>query len=381
MPSSRANHDRQSGGLRAVRSGLLALTGLLGSAILAVGTSTQVLPGQVAATTSGAAAGAPALPAIQSAADVTFQLLAAAPRRHDRTVTQTRRFLAQNGTMAGVHESLEVKAIGVPSPAFRLCFQGVEGQLPGSPVEQSWNATYVRCASLFHEHNSFQVHDADLAAANYTLHDFGSGMRAGRPIRRVVVFPRLLDKAIWVLELDTQTAIPLYSAEYDSSFRLLGELVVTSFQLSVAPFVASQPAMLLTRHPDFATAVRQLPTAQGLVDPGIGKIAPDFRLRFVQVTEDPANARKSLVLGYTDGIDEVFVIQTPGTTDIFSVLPGAKGAVPAANAATIARFRDRALSILTFWHQGVTFQMVGRGSMLRLEQVAKRICVQAITGR
>jgi hypothetical protein len=76
---------------------------------------------------------------------------------------------------------------------------------------------------------------------------------------------------------------------------------------------------------------------------------------------------------YTDGVDQFVVVQAPGTPDMFGALPGRAG-----GGHVIGRFRDPAMSVLVFWEGGVSFQVAGRGSLRRLDGVARDLYVQAL---
>ena len=82
--------------------------------------------------------------------------------------------------------------------------------------------------------------------------------------------------------------------------------------------------------------------------------------------------------GYTDGIDQFFVTQTFGVSDLFASLPARK---KPSRSHTIARYRDPAMSVLLFWDDGVSFQVAGRGSLLRLDDFAQAIYTKAIYNR
>ena len=103
-------------------------------------------------------------------------------------------------------------------------------------------------------------------------------------------------------------------------------------------------------------------------------------VRPLQVADNPLNNRRSMVLTYTDGIDEFFVIESPGVPEYFAGLPSqSKGGVGATN--TIARYQDPTMRVLLFWDDGVGFQVAGRGSLGRLDGLAKSIYTQAVLGR
>ena len=138
----------------------------------------------------------------------------------DYSVEQLRRFRDEMGNVVTVREQLQVDANGTARPDFQLTFVRVEGEPLGSALSLKWQQSYDRFATLFFRHGSFQIRDLARASANYTLHDFGQVIRAGRVARRMVVFPATGDKAIWVIDVDSVTSVPLLIAEFDSQLQL-----------------------------------------------------------------------------------------------------------------------------------------------------------------
>ncbi|HEX5054643.1 MAG TPA: hypothetical protein VFZ65_22905 [Planctomycetota bacterium] len=276
-----------------------------------------------------------------------------------------------------MRERLSVDADGTDAPPFELAFVGVDGELPGSPTFQKWQRTYQRFGNLFYQHGSFRIRDLAKAQSNYTLHQFGTQMRINRTVFRIVIFPQVLDKAIWVLDVDAVTSVPLYMAEFDIHMRLLAEVEAESFSPSVALSLAAQSSQQVTVHPDFDSARTFLGDPPGLIDPNIAVVS-EYGLARVEVRDDALNGQQKLVMTYTDGLDVFLVAQTPGTTDVFAGLAPQKTSTPGLGN-TIARYRDPAMSILLFWDDGVAFQVAGRGSLLRLDELARRIFLQAIS--
>ena len=103
-------------------------------------------------------------------------------------------------------------------------------------------------------------------------------------------------------------------------------------------------------------------------------VTPDYLLENIEVHDDPINGRQRLVMSYSDGIDQFLVVQTVNSVDPFASLPSAAG-----GAHTIGRFRDPAVSALVFWEDQVAFQVAGRGSLHRLDDVARKIYLQALS--
>ncbi len=365
----------------------LAIPGLLGlsSLLPGLGCLTGAVPAQsTVATETGATAGAP--PAISSARDVTFPLLATAAQGLTWNATQIRRFRDETGAFVAVREMLTVSGNGSPRAPFKLTFLGVEGQQTTPQQMQRWSELYRRNASLLHEHGGFRVYDAAAAASNYQIFPFGSGMRAGRRVERVVVFPRRFDKAIWLLELDRATALVLYSAEFDPQARLVGDLETISLQTGgqVGPLTtgwAWRPRMQQTRHATpmeaLDEAIRRDAEAKSLVLPDLSAVVPDYAPIESHLSENLLNGSTSLVLTYSDGIDAFFVIQTPRQQDPFAGLPANVVLPGRPQPHTIAYFDDPSLRVYLFHSGSVGFTVAGRGALSRLGEVARLVYRQA----
>jgi hypothetical protein len=334
------------------------------------------------------------LTAVQSATDVTFQLLSIAPFQTSYQMQRVRRFLDGQGKVVQVREQLTLQGDSTVDSPFKLEFLDLAG--PGSAVNSTgrtqWSEVYRNHAGLLHLHGGFGVHDPVAAAQNYRLFDFGQAQRIGRPVRRVVVFPNQADKGIWVVEVDTQTGIPIYTAEYDSQLRLINELETTLFSVfgsslarNGAPAGAKstwnwKPRMRVSRFASLPLAATML-TGMSPIQPAIASIVPEYSQDLVQVTEDPVNGDRTLVLGYTDGIDEFFVLQNQGGGNPFQNNPSINVAGKG-SAHAIASYDgdDPALRAYVFHENGITFRVVGRASLVRLKDVSFRLCQQAVTG-
>jgi len=335
--------------------------------------STRNGAGKSALPAVGGAAAVPSMPVIP-----TLQSLRQAAVAQDYSLVQLRRFRSDQGNVVAVRENLQVDANGTSEPAFALAFVGVEGELPGSPVSLKWQQTYARYGAMFFSYSSFRIRDVGRAQVNYTIHDFGPVHRAGRAARRMVVFPQSGDKAVWVIDVDDQTEIVLYSAEFDTQMRLLAEVEVLSFTAGVSSQSSGGLASIAngaTVMADFVAAKTFLGDPAGLIDPNV-MVASDYSLERIEVRDDPLNGQQKLVMSYTDGIDQFVVVQAPGSADFFSGLPGK---TTQSSGHTIARYRDPAMSVLLFWDDGIAFHVAGRGSLRRLDEVARRIYIQALS--
>jgi len=339
-----------------------------------MGSGARVLAQQPTASVDG--------PVLQSEADVTFARLATLPFQRHYGFEQTRRLRDRNGAFVALDERLEVAGTGTNTSPFLLTFIGVEGQAANSVEMARWDWKYRTYAALLYDYGAFRVHDAALAASNYTIHHFGLGRRADREVRRVVVFPRRLDKSIWLIDLDVETGLLLYSAEYDSQIRLVGELAVTRV-LAPAELTPSIPALqsrlLLTRFADLGSALATFAGGTAPIAPEIGKITPEYSIVRVHVAMDPLNGERSLVLTYSDGVDTFFVLQTPGRPNPLDLSPSAIAALGAKKPQTIAYYDDPSLRTYWFGDSGVCFEVTGRGTALRLRDAAVSIYRQSLS--
>lgn len=300
----------------------------------------------------------------------TFNSIDLADKSTDRTTVQVRRFRDASGGVVAVRELMIVDAQPMQAQAHSVTFLSVDGHLPGSPVSQKWQQAYAQFGDLYFE-QSFHVRNLSKAQANYTLHDIGPSVRAGRSSRRTVVFPMHLDKSIWLLDVDSATGVVLYAVEFDVQLHVLSEVEVVSFSSTASLPQATASSQVAT----FGTAAAQLGNPAGLLDPTTTAVA-EYSLQKIEVRVDPWNGLQKLVLSYSDGIDQFFVTQKPGSLDPFAGLPGA-GTVNAGS--TIARYRDPAMTALMFWDDGVAFEVTGSGALQRLDDLAKRIYAQALS--
>jgi hypothetical protein len=324
--------------------------------------------------------------------DITFELLRDAAQSVSYSARQVRRFLQPDNTMVGVIEDV-VQEGGGADAHFRVDFVDVEGVAPPPDLRTRWSNVYVQSASLLHEHGGYRIRQLAAARANYTLHPFNRGMRGTRSCWWLVVAPVRRDKCSWVLALDEVTGVPLYQGQIDSQGRLLAEIDVLSLQVGASPgTIWWSPAMTVTRFATPAAAIasiqssgaRQIPYR--LLVPAINQVVPDYSLLFTQVTQTPLNGDRTLVLCYTDGVDEFFVLQSPNATDPFALLPvGGAGAKALGKALSdkemaVARYDDASMRVYLFHREGVLVRIAGQGALLRLDDVARRLAQQAVTG-
>lgn len=344
---------------------------LMGLALLL---SAQVAQTQIAPTTKPAGT----QPGAVTAAALSLQSIWQAPQLHDHTMVQRRRFFGPQGQIVTVRERLVVATNGTESPDFQLSYLGVEGALPGSPLDLQWAQTYLVHGKSFYLNGSFHIRELAKAQQNYSLHSFTTVVRANRSATRVVIFPARLDKAIWVVDVDMQTSLPLYAAEFDRQFRLLSEVEAISCVLSaqLPPVPPGSSAQVSTTYTSFQSALAQFESGDALIEPDSLALG-EYQLMGVKVSEDLLNQRKSLQLTYTDGVDEFYVVEEPGAAHPFAGLPSQQ-ASGGTSVNTIARYSDHSMRVLLFWDDGVSFQLAGRGSLGRLDEFARQVYTKAL---
>jgi hypothetical protein len=334
------------------------------AAIGLIGTCGNAIAQSIADATSGATASS-------SAPVPTLQSLDQSQRTQDFTAVQLRRFVDERGNIVSVREQLQVASNGTARPTFAVTFLGVEGEPVGSALSLHWQQVYAAHGAQFYLHGSFRIRDLGRAAANYTIHDFGLVLRTNRSARRMVVFPGSADKAIWVVDVDTQTGIPLYTAEFDPQLRLLSEVEALTFTNSVAaiPTITGSATQVAS----FSSARSIMGDPAEIVDPNVAPVASEYQLERVEVESSPLNGQWKMTMTYTDGVDQFLVVEVPKTPDWLATLPAR-----ANGGHVIGRFRDPAMSLLVFWEGGVLFHVAGRGSLTRLDELARALYLQAI---
>ena len=134
----------------------------------------------------------------------------------------------------------------------------------------------------------------------------------------MVVFPNTVDKAIWVVDIDTLTHVPLFVAEFDCQLKIFAEIEAVSFSTGVQGMTPATPTQAITPLNDFAAANAFLGNPTGLIEPDIAAVVGDYGLEAVEVYQDPINGREKLVMNYTDGIDQFMVVQTVNVPDPFA---------------------------------------------------------------
>ena len=319
---------------------------------------------------------------------VTFAKIAAAEASLDLRLQQIRSVLepdtGNTPHWTSMRESLVISpdpATGEPRFALELIALDPDAGAHVPPAElQRRRAVFHAHAGYLHRYGSLRIDDPELAAANYTIVPLGARSRLGRPTQRVVVLPRQIGRNPWVLEVDSAPGYPLFRAEFDAAGRAVSTLEVIAFEQVDAARVVKvdwwQPARSVQ---EFASPAEGIVAAIGqpagsardtaagvpFLVPKDEELPAGYALDRVRVVRDDLRPESSLVLDYTDGIDDFFVVQTAN-------VPEPNLPAPAGPRETYAIFvyHEQNVAQLMFHAGGVQTMVIGRGGPLLLAPLA-----------
>ncbi len=344
------------------------------------------------------AKGAPVKP-FASPSQITFQHMQDAMARRTYAIRQVRRAREQlplptggGGTNAkrtlgfgikrasatrwvGTKESLLHQGLGTNTPErFQLQFLGIEGRTLTPFGLSQRQRIFAESAGFLFRYQNFRVHDVAQANLNYIIYYLGKTQRIGRPTYRVAVIPRRWDRSAWLLDLDLQTAYPLYRAEYTLDMVLRSEVEVVSFQPNVRiPNGGTKWWRSTKGFADFSSAAKALSQVltkvRSQVVPGLAQLPPGYKLARSQVITDAFQGRKTVSLIYSDGIDQIFVQQMPKPLTNWSVRTVGDN---------LYVFENNGITDFYFAHGGVDFRVIGGASRTMVENTAKAIYRQAV---
>lgn len=289
-------------------------------------------------------------------------------------VDQVRRIVERRGenvVTIGIREHL-LRASGQgPGGRFELTFQGLENEKLTESQFAQRDMLFRSQVGAIHLDQSFRVLDLEAARKNYALFFIDSKLRAQRPVYRVVLVPRLIARSIWLLELDMQTGYPLYTGEYNAIGQFAGELEVTAFRhgndvsLPKEEWGWQVPATV-TEFPTPSDAITMLGTPP-FVLPQPGTMPPGYEPHAARSIRDPLSTKRRLVLDYSDGIDQIHVIEVPTTEQPF-----------VAGGHTVSLYTDAGLTLAHFRHAGLECTIVGRGTEIVVRYVAENFFRQLL---
>lgn len=265
---------------------------------------------------------------------------------------------------------------------FDLRFLGVEGRKL-TPFELSVRKKmFAASAGFLFRYQSFRVHDVARAKANYIIYYLGKSQRVGRPAYRIAVLPRRWDRSAWLLDLDLETAYPLYRAEYTLDAVLRAEVEVTKFlpNVRIPNSVTTwwRPTKGVTEYTTAAKALSQVVTGvRTQVVPGVTQLPHGYTLAKSQVVTDAFQGTKKAALIYSDGIDQLFVLQIPKPKLKPAPKTGADSRVKVIGD-NLYVFENNGINDFYFTHGGVDFRVIGGASAGMVETAAKAIYRQAV---
>ena len=317
-------------------------------------------------------------PAIQRVADINFELIHRAMSRLNFEATQLRRVRdgSQQGDWLEIRERVLHDLDSNGEERFGLEYLEAQGNRFSRQELLSRSQLYSSRAGFLYSYQSFRVHDVAEARANYRIYPFMSTQRLGRAVERVVVYPVRWDRSIWLLDLDTETGYPLYSGEYNNRIQLLSEVVVEEFKIGDVTLTSTsqwQPKMLVTSYDSIDIALRGLSNrSQRMIHEEVEGLPPGYETSRTQVVENFLG-EESLVSVFSDGIDNLFLVQTSGVDSLFDQL-----GISSTDTNTVAEYRDLNVAQYAFHSEDVRFLIVGRSSLSGLEATVHAVYRQAI---
>lgn len=243
-----------------------------------------------------------------------------------------------------------------------VCFEGIS--MSAADLQHRQRLYQGQAGYLF-RFQSFRIHDAGAAAANYELFDVGvSVQRAGRRCGRYAIVSRSLDRPSWVIDVDAATNVPLYCGEFTPARELVSELEVLRIDYGIAAQVpegdswAWTPRVGIQHFATAAQALSQVPTLAALT-PAI----PGYAFDHARVVTDPLSGEQSVVMVHVDGIDSVLLRQRrqPRIDTDGHVLKV---------------FADAGVTQCLFQQSETEFLLIGRSTLVR--ELAKAIYSQAV---
>jgi hypothetical protein len=283
-------------------------------------------------------------------------------------VEQTRRAITskpgQPVKFEGVLEQLTFRPadpVAKAAARFKLSFYGIEGRtLKGNDFARR-AALFGNQAGFTFQHRGFHVVDAALAAKQYDLmflaRETRSTRQGVRDVYRMAVIPKRWDRTGWILLLDTATGYPVYMGEYalgSNAIDLRSELFATYFLSGVRVPDAKDkswwaPIKGIEAMASAGAAVKKaLTKSTKYVLPMLSELPGGFRLETSEVHTDPYSGDRSALLGFTDGVDRIFVTER-------NVPLKKRGRED-----TIWYRDEKGLTQCGFSHHGVAFRVVGR---------------------
>ncbi len=249
------------------------------------------------------------------------------------------------------------------------------------PVEEQRQQTvHTHHRAYLYQHGTFRVQDPQLAASNYAIHYEGDIQRLGRPAYRVSIIPNSGSANCWILDLDVETGYPMSRSEYDqNSGELLSMITVTEFAHGAAAQAAADGVAnwwVPTHRTDYPTPTAAINAAARPSTFKLPSKTPDgFALQTSSMLIDPLNGNETLMLSYTDGIESVLFLETPGAP---------KPNVPVysgPDAYAILDFSDLTSKQLMFFYGGVQYLTLGGSDNAQVDTFTENLLRQVVGKR
>ncbi len=352
--------------LFALRIPILGLS-IVGGLLLSGSVSAQNRPMSSQARAQRASSAA----AIGRASDIDFAVIYRAISEMSYEAGQIRRVRdgSKAGQWVGVRERIHHDVDLTGGERFRLDYVEPVGANIPEQEKLRRRDLYTDKAGFIYTYQGFRVYDVKQAEANYRIYPIVRLERLGRPVERVLVYPVRWDRSIWLLDLDVETGYPLYSGEYNNRAQLLSEVLVEAFNPGSTALTADtswKPTMVVRPFQNPRDAMNALGSeSQDLIEEGIDGLPPGYERSTTQIVENLYGERNYVSI-FTDGIDNVFVIQTPNSDSPFGQLGN-----------TIAEYRDLNVAQYAFYVKNVRFLILGR-SALELRSAVESIYHQAV---
>jgi hypothetical protein len=253
----------------------------------------------------------------------------------------------------------------------RLRLLRVEGMNLDAAEIARRNREYESHARFLHDYRDFHVSDWQLATTNYTVDTRPGTIQVGQLGRVNVeihtVRPRGGQKSSHELAVQPESGLILRSREFDVRSRLVLEISVQMLQVDEQAQLPSdpqqywRPVMEVKVHRDVQAAKVSLNPNLDLRIPDARALPKGYVLTEVRTTRQPLSNLEVLVLEYTDGIDNLHVVQ--GRMTVLS--SGAAPVLPEPPSTpllgdVIYRYREGVHSQCMAVRGGITYLVVGR---------------------
>lgn len=270
--------------------------------------------------------------------------------------TQVRRAVDKEGNRIGLVEHLRHITGTDGAEKFEMTLSRVEGRSIAPGELQRRQSQYARYQGALYYYQGFQLVDPVRAAENYRLLYLGEAIRAGRAAFRVAVVPVEGDRSAWVLDIDWETGFPLYRAEHDTVGTQVGELEVTSFRLATPdnPVTGTwwTPRMGVVEYAEARACLDALDSPQAVM-PLPTWLPRGYSFAAARSVTNLLNGECTAVLDFSDGIDQISVLQTRLVGD---------GTLRAGD--NYLRFEEAGVTQLMFVQGQLRVLVIGRASLL-----------------